>query len=556
MKLKRVFLRLALITGIVFIIGKPGISEADTLTVCPAGPPTCDYSSIQDAIDDATSGDTVEVRAGTYNENITMKDGVDVVNYSTDVPVIDADGTNPAVTFDDAFSTGCTLDGFEIKDGGTNGGIYLHGTGAGIDNITTIQDCDIHGNSGPGIKLDGGTALTAPTIDNNDIRNNSQGGIYAINAGSSSEDLVIKNNSIYDHDTYGKAGINIGGDSYVTIGNDNHIYDNKPGIAFDTGDPNTEPVTIIDNHIEDNDDGGICQIDAITGKVTITENDIELNEKGGIGIHDSCELEITKNKIHDNHRGGIHTGTDVADGGGFSGSMGDAILTIRQNKVYNNGESNYGGGIDVRHASGTIENNLVYENHRGGIRFGWENETDDHITAIKNNTVVSNGENSLGGGIIYDDLAGAVNAQPEGALPGQLVIRNNISAYNETAGLRVGNMPSGNTACPDNDDYDSGKYRDYNLLYSNNGTGADDCGYPDSLIMSCVNQNFGGCGGIWNPDPPPYVILEAPNNIIGDPLFTNIGGHDYTLQGSSPAKNAGDDGEDMGAYGGSYPIDW
>jgi hypothetical protein len=522
--------------------------------------PTSPYTSwntashtIQAAIDAAsTTGDTVTVRDGTYNENITMKNGVDVLKETPgNVPDIVGDGTDAVVSFDGAFSNGCTLDGFDISGGGTYPGIYFHGTGAGIDNSTTIENCLVHGNSGPGIELDGTTATTAPIIDNNDIYLNSQEGIYIIDAGSASEDAVIQNNTIRENTL---AGINIGGDSYITIGDNNDIYSNYAGIAFDTGDPSTKPITIIGNSIYSNTtESGIVIKDAVsnTETIAITQNDINQNDCGGIQIRNSCMLDITKNKIRDNVRGGIHTGTDVASGGGFPASMGDAILTIRQNKVYENGASNYGGGIDVRHASGTIENNLVYKSHRGAIRFGWENETDPHITAIRNNTVVCPGEDGYGGGIVYDDLAGAVNDQPDGALPGQLVIRNNISAYNETAGLRVGSMPTGNTACPNNDDYDSGKYRDYNLLYSNNGTGATDCGWlTGSYIRSCVNQNYGGCGLT---DTWPWEMVN-PNDIMADPKFVNMGSDDYHLQNDSLAKNAGDDGEDMGAYGGTYPI--
>lgn len=510
------------------------------------GTDTC-YSTIQSAINGSSSGDNVIVCYGTYNENITMADGVDVGNYGTDTPVIDSDGVHAAVTFNGAFSTGATLDGLGITDGGNNGGVYVvgTGTGTGIGNSTIIQYCEIYSNSGPGINLNGGSALSAPTIDNNDIHNNSGEGIYIIDAGSSSVDLIIKNNDIYNHNTAGQDGINIGGDSYVTIGADNNIYYNDAGIAFDTGDPNTAPVTISKNHIYSNDGGGICQVDALTGKVTITQNDIELNGLGGIGIHDACEMEITENELHDNVRGGIHTGDDTANGGGFTGSMGSADLTITHNKVYNNGESSYGGGIDVRHASGIISYNLAYENHRGGIRFGWENAGDDHITDIENNTVVSNGQSGLGGGIIYDDLAGDVNALASGTPPGKLNIRNNICTHNAKAGLR---------ACFTNTL--GSEERDYNLAYSNNGTGATDCGYPDTLVRSCINRNFGSCGAYWNPSPPPWLLMDGPNNIIGDPLFTNMGADDYTLQSLSPAKAAGDDGNDMGAYGGSDPISW
>jgi hypothetical protein len=267
---------------------------------------------------------------------------------------------------------------------------------------------------------------------------------------------------------------------------------------------------------------------------------------GGIGIRNACDLLITRNEIRDNGRGGIHTGSDAAGGGEFYGTLGFAVLTIQQNKVHNNGSSNHGGGIDVRHASGTIYNNLVYENHRGGIRFG------DYVTAIVNNTVVQNGQSGLGGGITYDDLAGAVNDPAAGNPPGPLNITNNISVYNEKAGIR---------ACFTNTL--GAEERDYNLVYANNGTGETDCGYPDSLIMSCTNKQFGGCGGYWNPSPPPYILLDGPHNIIADPLFKDMANDDYRLQKviegdpfDSPAIGTGVGGADMGVYGGVFPMDW
>jgi hypothetical protein len=192
----------------------------------------------------------------------------------------------------------------------------------------------------------------------------------------------------------------------------------------------------------------------------------------------------------------------------------------------------------VRHASGTINHNLVYENKRGGIRFG------DHITEISNNTVVKNGRGGWGGGIVYDDLIGSVNDDPSGEPPLPLNIRNNICAYNQKGGIR---------ACFVNTE--GSEERDFNLAYANNETGETDCGYPDSLSMSCINRNFGGCGGKWNVGSPP-VVMDGENNLIGDPMFVNMDLHDYRLQSSSPAKNAGDDGKDMGAYGGDSPIDW
>jgi hypothetical protein len=284
-----------------------------------------------------------------------------------------------------------------------------------------------------------------------------------------------------------------------------------------------------------------------SGLVLIKQNKLHDNDRAGIGIQkDYTGIQIVENNIYNNTRGGIHTG--VANS--FKGTNGGAIVLIEKNRVHHNVSASYGGGIDVRHASGVIENNLVYGNSRGGIRFG------DYVTEIINNTVANNGQNGVGGGIIYDDLAGAVNAQPGGTLndspnfPPDPLIRNNISAFNEKTGLRCGGNGYG---CPENPDYPGDplgdKYRDFNLLYSNNGTGAYDCrwdaSYPDKR---CVNKNYGGCGldGSWN--------KYNPNDIMADPRFGD-GDNIYTLKSDSPAKNAGDDGNDLGAYGGSDPMD-
>ena len=555
---------LTLILSLALILGFTYQSLAETIHVddgCPGpyydGTKTYPFCYIQDGIDAAESGeDEVLVYGGTYYETITMKDGVDVEKGQGVGPIIDGGGNGTVVTFSGDFSDGCILDGFQVTNsGGTNPGILLHGTGAGITNSTIITECVIYNNGGPGIKLAGTIATTAPIVENSHIYLNSEEGIYIIDAGLKSGHAIIQNNDIY---TNLLAGISIGGDPYVTIGPNNDIYQNYVGVAFDTGDtgdPESESsVDITGNTIETNAMGGIEIADVVYSKLTITENNIFQNHRGGIGIKNECDIDIIRNNIRLNDRGGINTGADVEGGGGFSGSMGSAMLKIKQNEIYDNGQSGQGGGINVRHASGTIYNNLVYRNKRGGIRIG------DHITHIINNTVVWNGSlievdpevwEGRGGGIIFDDLAGAVDDPPTGNPSGPLDIRNNITAYNEKAGIRV---------CFDNSSLD----RDYNLVFDNWQEVGGYLGCSGIIWwFRCKRQQFGGCD-----------IEDTETVIWEDPLFVSMeeGTEDYRLQDGSPAIDAGDpdpsyfdahrppskgtERNDLGAYGGPGSIDW
>ena len=444
--------------------------------------------------------------------------------------------------------------------------VVIRGTATGEPKSSRI-----YGNATAGIRLE--DIYGTVTIDNNEVNNNSKAGICIIDVGSgppTATTATVQNNNVHDNT---QAGITVAGASYLTIGSNNNINDNgTAGVAFrkasitvlysDPINVSSQPVTISGNNIYSNSYAGIGIIDAITGTVTITDqNDIYQNTGGGIGIQHDCTVVITKNTIRNNVRGGIHTGTQVADPGEFSGTAGSADLTIKQNKVYGNGNSGYGAGIDVRHADGSINNNLVYKNHRGGIRFG------DWIDEIINNTVVDNGNatDDMGGGIVYDDISAGdgVNDAPAGTPPVALLIRNNICFYNQKAGIR---------ACFTNTP--GSEERDYNLVYLNNGT-TDDCGwYTDTGIsyirtLSCANKQYGGCGADW---PVPFA-MEDPHDIIADPLFKNITIDDYRLQrlgegdpNDSPAIDAGDPASayndtdasrnDMGAYGGPTPIDW
>ncbi len=442
--------------------------------------------------------------------------------------------------------------------GAGRAGMVLPGDG-GIDVI--IERSYFYDNGWGGIWLNNFGSLT---VDNSEFYNNgvsnAKGGIHLKDVSS----VTITRSQIHDN---ALGGISIEGKSNVTIGADlaevdpflygNDIYGNYGGVQ--TGGTTTAAVTgdlvIRGNYIHNNSGGtniggGIWLKSAVKGTVTISENEIAQNQNGGIGIRRApgaanFKLVIAKNNIHDQiKRGGIHTG---GTGGGFlNPGYFTADSTIKQNKVHHNSNASYGGGIDVRQFRGTIKNNLVYRNARGGIRYG------EFVSEIINNTVVHNGQNDRGGGIIYDDPADnvSVNDPPTGTCSTSPLIKNNIVAYSEKAGIRVGGS---GYACPaDNPGYD------YNLLYANYPwndvfirSNLENCGWPDLDDMSCTQQQYGGCGAHVDSG----IVLNNPNDIMAYPEFVDEDADNYHLDpGVSPAEDAGEGGVDMGAYGGSDPM--
>ena len=125
---------------------------------CPglgAGTPADPYCSIQSGIDDADWGDTVQVAAGTYIENITMKDGVVVQGAGAGEnpelhSIIDGDENGTVVTAIDV-DADATLDGFLITNGDATegGGMYNSNSSPTVSNCTfSANDATVNGGGG------------------------------------------------------------------------------------------------------------------------------------------------------------------------------------------------------------------------------------------------------------------------------------------------------------------------------------------------------------------------------------------------------------------------
>ena len=125
-----------------------------------------DYGTIQSAVDAASSGDTVNVAAGTYIENIVLKDGVELIGAGEDISIIDGSGTDRVIFCQDC-TAGTKLEGFTI----TNGDAYRGGGIYNLNSTVEIANCIFESNTanyGGGILNDSSsTIITNCTFSGN-----------------------------------------------------------------------------------------------------------------------------------------------------------------------------------------------------------------------------------------------------------------------------------------------------------------------------------------------------------------------------------------------------
>jgi hypothetical protein len=156
---------------ILFAMAMPvPVSGANTFNVVPG-------DSIQAAIDVASSGDTINVAAGTYYESIILKDGVKLIGAGEIDTIIDGGGSERVVTAVDV-GPDTELEGFTIANG------YSQNYGGGMYNgnsSPTVTDCIFTGNTSSTGGAMHNRNYSSPTLINITFTGNTSGagsGIY------------------------------------------------------------------------------------------------------------------------------------------------------------------------------------------------------------------------------------------------------------------------------------------------------------------------------------------------------------------------------------------
>ncbi len=222
--------------------------------------------SIQTALDNSKSGDTIIVEPGTYNEQIST--------YTNDLRILSRSG-NPDDTIIEGsgltiWASNVTLKGFTLK--GTD-----ESTGVAV--INRIGKCKIENNKilnyVSGIEIPTGNKLNS--VNNNEISNCKNG--ITISEGLTN---TVNNNKIQDCQN----GIAFREGSGNTISN-NEISDCQDGITYLEGFENIITGNEISNCVNGintgNGDATLIENRARIEKNTITKNDVGISVNGGGG---------------------------------------------------------------------------------------------------------------------------------------------------------------------------------------------------------------------------------------------------------------------------------
>jgi len=282
--------------------------QGKIITVDDDGP--ADFGRIQDAINNSWDGDTIVVKPGTYNQNISfIGRAIVLTSQNPDDPsivrstVIKAD-SDYSVTFKWNEGNRSVLMGFTI----TGRGIYCSGASPTIAK-NMVTDCVSHGIFGQN--------NATPVISDNTIQGNAEPGIYRC-------DGPIINNT---------------------------ISQNGAGIAYCNG-PIINNVISANSNIQQGFGGGLYYCDGdIVGNVIVNNY---ASFMGG-GLY-GCDGSIVGNIIAGNRAG--------LSGGAIS----TCSAPISNNTIVGNIASQNGGGL--HNCTGFIRNNIIAFNkaaNAGGI---------------------------------------------------------------------------------------------------------------------------------------------------------------------------------------------
>ncbi len=311
-----------------------GGADAATLTVCSSG---CTYTSIQAAINAASTGDIIEVQSGTYYENVNVNKSLILKGIDTGSgnPVVDARGNGSAITLSAGNST---IEGFI-----TTGSVFFDDAGILVKSNNNMLKSNTASNNRYGISL---SYSSSNTLSNNNASNNRYGISLSYSSSNTLSNNNASNNSYY--------GISLVYSSNNTLSN-NIASNNSNGISLDYSSNNTlSSNTMFGNSYN-------------FGLVGYSDSDFYQNIDTS-NLVDNKSIYYVKNVVNQIYDGSTNAGTFYCincDNVTIKGltlsknSEGVFLWKTQNSRIENIFASNNGDGIVLLYSS----NNRIYHNN-------------------------------------------------------------------------------------------------------------------------------------------------------------------------------------------------
>jgi len=331
-----------------------------------------DYPSIQSAIDAAVPGNTIHVAAGTYNENITLKNGVEVLGAGHLVTTIKGTGSGSVVMASNVGSA-TKLEGFTITNGSAiyGGGMYNDSSSP------TVTDCIFSGNSAT---IYGGGMLnnsSSPTVTDCTFSGNSTicgGGMYNDSSSPTVKNCIFSDNSA----THACGGM--------------YNFSSSPTVTNCTFSGNSAPYS-----------GGM--VNGYNSSTTVTNCTFSGNSAttyGGGMLNYASSTTVTHC---------IFSGNSASYGGGMMNQDNDSTMVT--NCTFSGNSASYGGGMlnenNSSTTSPTVTNCIFSGNSATTYGGGMLNNTSS--TKVTNCIFSGNSATNDGGGMgnYYNDSTTVTN---------------------------------------------------------------------------------------------------------------------------------------------------
>ncbi len=316
-------------------------------SVCPQGPPLCQFSKIQEALTAANPGDLIQIQMGTYSETLVISKSLRLVGAGRDlVRLQGAEAGKPVITLQVEGELELLLDGLTI---------------VGAPPASAEQPC-FYAPLGPsseficpnGVEVRGQGALNLTLVDLQIVQ--AYGGIVCI--GSAFEGSVVRlavlRSRIADNQGAGIVfwACSQEDDSVITLTQTTISGNGSNGISVAEGE-----INITDSTFSSNRAAGV---EAVGTMKIMLSHAWFVNNTLGININVSMRSLVELNQIMV-----MGNGTGVA----FSGGGEESSFILQDSTLLDNGGLEAGAGLLLFLEKGTVEirRNLIRRNQQGVV---------------------------------------------------------------------------------------------------------------------------------------------------------------------------------------------